>query len=154
MKIPPARLIQILIGKAILETIFVAALALGFRVSAFPPTFHGWGEIDGPQQIVAGWAVDSANPWSRVKVEFVLDGEFIATQVASGSRPDVARAGWSRDEWHGYSFKLPALKPGAHEAKIYAIHESGDRFTLQLLGDPIQFSVKNDGVVMPQSKDR
>jgi len=154
MKIPPARLIQLLIGKAVLETIFIAALALGFRVSAFPPTFHGWAEITGPQQVVAGWAVDSANPWSQVKVQLVIDGEFIATQVASESRPDVARAGWSRDEWHGYSFKLPALQQGAHEAKIYAVHESGDRFTLQLLGDPIQFSVKRDGAIAPQAKGR
>jgi len=154
MKIPPARLIQLLIGKAVLETIFIAALALGFRVSAFPPTFHGWAEITGPQQVVAGWAVDSANPWSQVKVQLVIDGEFIATQVASESRPDVARAGWSRDEWHGYSFKLPALQVGAHEAKIYAVHESGDRFTLQLLGDPIQFSVKRDGAIAPQAKGR
>ena len=154
MKIPPARLIQLLIGKAVLETIFIAALALGFRVSAFPPTFHGWGEIIGPQQVVAGWAVDSANPWSLLNVQLVIDGEFIATQVASESRPDVARAGWSRDEWHGYTFKLPALQHGAHEAKIYAVHESGDRFTLQLLGDPIQFSVKRDGDIVPQAKGR
>ena len=152
MKISPARLIQVLIGKAILETIFVAALALGFRVSVFPPTFHGWGEIK--EHVVAGWAVDSANPWSRVKVQLVLDGEFIATQVASGSRPDVARAGWSRDEWHGYTFTLPALKPGPHEARVYAIHESGDRFTLQLLGDPIHFALEGDGTVIPQSQSR
>jgi len=152
MKIPPARLIQVLIGKAVLETIFVAALALGFRVSAFPPTFHGWGEVK--EGIVAGWAVDSANPWSRVKVQLVLDGEFITTQVASGSRPDVARAGWSRDEWHGYTFTLPTLKPGPHEARVYAIHESADRYTLQLLGDPIRFALKSDGTVIVQTHTR
>ena len=147
MKIPPARLTQILIGKALLETIFVAALALGFRASTFPPTFHGWGEIDTSQQAVAGWAVDSANPWSRVEVQLVVDEQLVANQVASISRPDVAKAGWSRDEWHGYVFKLPLLKHGSHEAKVFAIHKSADRYSLQLLGDPIRFSVNSDGVV-------
>lgn len=147
MKTSPARLIHVLIGKAVLETIFVAALALGFRTSAFPPTFHGWGEIDVTQQTVAGWAVDSANPWSRVEVQLVLDDELVTTQLASVSRPDVAKAGWSRDEWHGYVFKLPSMKRGPHEARVYAIHKSGDRYTMQLLGDPIRFSVDSDGIV-------
>ncbi|HET6863473.1 MAG TPA: hypothetical protein VFH91_10500 [Pyrinomonadaceae bacterium] len=145
MKTSPARLIHVLIGKAVLETIFVAALALGFRASTFPPTFHGWGEIDTAQQTVAGWAVDSAHPWSRVEVQLVLDNELVATQVATLSRPDVAKAGWTRDEWHGYAFKLPALKRGAHEARVYAVHKSAGRYTMQLLGDPIRFSIDSDG---------
>ena len=147
MKIPPAHLIQVMIGKALLETIFVAALAVGFRATAFPPTFHGWGEIDTSQRAVAGWAVDSANPWSRVEVQLVVDDQLVATQVASLSRPDVAKAGWSRDEWHGYAFKLPSLKQGTHEAKVFAIHQSADRYTMQLLGAPVPFSVNGDGVV-------
>ena len=147
MKISPARLIHVLIGKAVLETIFVAALALGFRASVFPPTFHGWGEIDTAQQTVSGWAVDNANPWARVEVQLVLDDELVSTQVASISRPDVAKAGWSRDEWHGYAVKLPSMKPGTHEAKVYAVHKSADRYTMQLLGDPIRFSVDSDGFV-------
>ena len=146
-----ARLINVLIGKSLLETIFIGALALGFRVSAFPPTFHGWGEIDESQQTVAGWAVDTANPWSRVEVQLTLDDQLVATQVASMSRPDVARAGWSRDEWHGYAFKLSSLKPGVHEARVYAIHRSSERLTMQLLGDPIQFSVSRDGVIRQTS---
>jgi hypothetical protein len=67
--------------------------------------------------------------------------------VASLSRPDVLAAGWSRDEWHGYSFPMAGLTPGVHEARVYALHSSGKgaRYTLQLLGDPIQFEVRTDG---------
>jgi hypothetical protein len=34
-----------------------------------------------------------------------------------------------------------------HEARVYAVHSSGDgaRYTLQLLGDPIKFDVSEDG---------
>jgi hypothetical protein len=39
------------------------------------------------------------------------------------------------------------LTAGDHEARVYAMHESGDatRYTMQLLGDPIRFVVNVDG---------
>ncbi len=56
-------------------------------------------------------------------------------------------AGWSHDEWHGYSFGVSRLPEGFHEARVYALHESGGgaRYTLQLLGDPIRFVANADG---------
>ena len=91
--------------------------------------------------------MNNAAPWQRVEVQVFIDGKLSGTQIANLSRPDVVAAGWSRDEWHGYNFSLPSLTAGDHEARIYALHESGDaaRYTLQLLGDPVRFGVNADG---------
>jgi hypothetical protein len=91
--------------------------------------------------------VNNAAPWDRVQVQLFIDGKFIGTDAARLPRPDVLAAGWSSDEWHGYSFGLSRLPEGLHEARVYALHGSGGgaRYTLQLLGDPIRFVVNADG---------
>ncbi|HEX2270798.1 MAG TPA: hypothetical protein VHH35_14730, partial [Pyrinomonadaceae bacterium] len=116
-------------------------------VNAFPPTFHGWGEAVVESKQIAGWAVNDANPGTPVEVQLFVAGKLAGTQTAQLSRPDVVVAGWSRSELCGYSFVLPSLPAGTHEARVYALHESGDaaRYTLQLLGDPIRFVVNADG---------
>jgi hypothetical protein len=141
------QLVNLLIAKSVLETILVGTIALVIYLKAFPPTFHGWGEAVTASQSIAGWVVSNAEPWRRVEVQLFVDGKLAGTQVASLSRPDVLAAGWSRDEWHGYSFPMAGLTPGVHEARVYALHSSGKgaRYTLQLLGDPIQFEVRTDG---------
>ena len=141
------QLVNLLIAKSVLETILVGTIALVVYLKAFPPTFHGWGEAVIASQSIAGWVVSDMEPWRRVEVQLFVDGKLVGTQVAYLSRPDVLAAGWSRDEWHGYSFQLLGLSPGAHEARAYALHSSGNgaRYTLQLLGDPIQFEVRTDG---------
>ena len=135
------QLTNLLIAKSILETILVGTIAVAVYLNAFPPTFHGWGEAVTESHTIAGWAVDDAKRWDRVEVQLFVDGKFIATQVAQLSRPDVVAAGWAKDEWHGYSFQMPGLPDGPHEARVYAVHSSGNgsRYTLQLLGDPIRF---------------
>jgi hypothetical protein len=140
MKPSRPQLINLLLGKSILETLFVAALAVVVWTNAFPPTFHGWGEAIASQAI-AGRAVNNAAPWERVEVQLFIDGKLYASQVAQLSRPDVVTAGWAKDEWHGYDFTVKELAPGRHEARVYALHRSGQRMTLQLLGDPIPFAV-------------
>ncbi len=138
------KLVNLLIVKSILDTILVATIAVVVYVNAFPPTFHGWGEAVVQEKRIAGWAVNDADPWARVEVQLFIDGKFVGTQLAQLSRPDVVVAGWSKDEWHGYSFSLADLKRGTHEARVYAVHASGSgaRYTLQLLGDPIRFEVE------------
>lgn len=147
MRQPSSRLIHVLLGKSILETIFVGALAIVFFVNAFPPSFRGWGEVAG--QSIAGWAVDSNQPGRQVQVQLFIDGRFIATGLANTFRPDVRAAGWATDDWHGYVFPVPSQSKGFHVARIYAIHESGSgmRQTLQMLGDPIYFSVDEAGAI-------
>jgi len=141
------RLVNLLIGKSIAETILVGAIAVGVYLNAFPPTFHGWGEAVAASRSIAGWAVNDAEPWERVEVQLFIDGKLSGTQLANLSRPDVTAAGWSKDEWHGYNFALPSLAAGEHEARVFALRESGGatRYTLQLLGDPIKFVVNADG---------
>jgi hypothetical protein len=133
------KLVNLLIAKSILETIFVGTIAVVTYVKLFPPTFHGWGEAVPATQSISGWAVDNADPWRRVEVQLFIDGKFVGTRVAQLSRPDVMAAGWAKDEWHGYEFVLTGLSDGMHEARVYALHRSGDRYTLQLLGNPITF---------------
>ncbi len=141
------QLVNLLIGKSIAETILVGALAVGAFLNAFPPTFHGWGEAVVESRSIAGWAVNDATPWERVEVQLFIDGKLSASQAANLSRPDVVAAGWANDAWHGYNFTLTSLTTGDHEARVYALHESGGaaRYTLQLLGDPIRFVVNADG---------
>lgn len=147
MKKPSSQLVHLLIAKSILETVLVGAIAVGVYMNAFPPSFRGWGEAVADTRAIAGWAVNDAEPWQRVEVQLFIDGEFRQTQVAHHSRPDVAAAGWAKDEWHGYIFNVAGLAAGTHEARVYALHGSreGGRFTLQMLGHPIRFEVKSDG---------
>ncbi|MGH9967049.1 MAG: hypothetical protein ACREBG_04340 [Pyrinomonadaceae bacterium] len=139
------RLFQILIAKSIAETLLVGTLAVIFFYTTFPPYFHGWGEAS-PEALV-GWVVNDSRPWDRVEVQLFIDGKFIANGVANLPRPDVMAAGWSKDEWHGYAFFPPRLAAGMHEARVYAIHESGGgvRQTLQLVGNPIRFASDESG---------
>jgi hypothetical protein len=139
------KLVHLLLAKSILETIFVGTLAVVVYVKLFPPTFHGWGEAVVETGSISGWAVDDANPWRRVEVQLFVDGKFAGTTVAQLSRPDVMAAGWAKDEWHGYNFTLSGLSEGMHEARVYALHQSGERYTLQMLGSAIEIRVEGDG---------
>jgi hypothetical protein len=154
MKMPSASLVHVLIGKSILETLLVGGLALFAFMAVLPPYFHGWGEVTDTG--IAGWAVNNAAPWDRVEVQLYVDGKLVADGVADQSRHDVRAAGWSRDEWHGYLFAIKGLPAGRHEARVYALHESGGglRKSLQLLGDPIVFEVDLSGNLRPQQSNR
>ncbi len=136
-----SQLVNLLIAKSILETVIVGTLAVVVYTRLFPPTFHGWGEAVVESRSISGWVVNDADPWRRVEVQLFVDGKLSGMQVAQLSRPDVVAARWAKDEWHGYSFSVNGLAVGMHEARVYALHQSGDRYTLQMLGDPIRFEV-------------
>jgi hypothetical protein len=146
MKNPSTRLVQVLIGKSILETLLVGALAVVTFITFLPPYFHGWGEVT--ETGISGWAVNNALPWERVEVQLFVDGKFVGAAIANQSRPDVSTAGWAKDPWHGYTFPLKSLSIGDHVARVYAVHDSsaGARKSLQLLGDPISIVVKENGI--------
>ena len=145
MKLPSTSLVHVLIGKSILETLLVGALAVFTFINILPPFFHGWGEVTNSG--ISGLVVNNAAPWDRVEVQLFVDGKFVATGVANESRRDVMIAGWSKDEWHGYTFPITSLRAGLHEARIFVLHDSGQgtRKSLQLVGDPISFSVDANG---------
>lgn len=149
MKNPSARLVHLLIGKSIVETLVVGALAVFTFITVLPPFFHGWCEATATG--ISGWAVNNASPWERVEVQLFVDGKFGGDAIADESRPDVSAAGWAKDAWHGYTFAITSLQPGIHEARVYAVHDSGAgmRKALQLLGDPIMFTVAPNGKIEP-----
>jgi hypothetical protein len=67
----------------------------------------------------------------------------------------VVAAGRSPDENCGYSFALPALAPGAHEARVYALHAPGrarELRTLKQLGNTLHFTTGGDGRVVVQAR--
>lgn len=149
MKTPSTKLVHVLIGKSIAETLLVGALAVVVFITVLPPSFHGWGEVTDAG--ISGWAVNNASPWERVEVQLFVDGKFVSAGVANQSRPDVSAAGWANDPWHGYTFPLKPLSLSIgdnHTARVYAVHDSGAgaRKTLQLLGDPIPIVVNENGI--------
>ena len=140
-----ARLAHFLIAKATIETLFVGALAVGFYLTAFTPYFRGSLDVADSRH-VAGWVVNEREPQARVEVQLYIDGRFVDNRAADIARPDVLAAGRSTDEGHGFVFDTPPLPAGEHEARVYAVHASGDgeRRTLQLLNKPLTFTVAGE----------
>jgi hypothetical protein len=136
------RLAHLLIAKSVAEALFVGALAAGFFYFAFNPYFRG--TLDqADAKTISGWVVDDSRPSARVEVQLYVDGRFAASGVADRARPDVLAAGRAQDERHGFVFDSATTASGEHEARVYAVHESGGgaRRTLQLVGQPLRFSV-------------
>jgi hypothetical protein len=135
-------------------TLSAGAYAVWTEYATFPPHFRGFGEVTQRGE-VAGWAVDGSRPAARVEVQLYVDGRFVAHGVASLPRPDVVAAGRAADERCGYSFALPALPAGAHEARVYALHapgSGGGLRTLTQLGHPLHFETAADGRVSGRSR--
>ena len=138
-----ARLAHFLIGKSIVETLLVGALAVSFYLTAFTPFFRG--SLDAADsRHVAGWVVNHNEPHARVEVQLYIDGRFVDHRAADAPRPDVLAAGRAADELHGFVFDTPPLPAGQHEARVYAVHASGAglRRTLQLVDKPLTFTVE------------
>lgn len=138
-----SRLSHILIAKSIVEALFVAALAVFFYLTTFNPFFRGALDEAKPQQVY-GWAVDESSPARRVEVQLYIDGHFAGATTANLPRPDVLAAGRAEDELHGFSFSPPALTPGEHEARVYAVNAGSDdsRRTLHQIGLALKFIVE------------
>lgn len=146
MKKPFISLVHVLIAKSIIETLFVSILVVVYILDVFPH-FHGWGEVT--PQAISGWAVNSRNPSERVEVQLFVDDKFVTRTVANQSRPQVVAGGWATDEWHGFTMSVSAMSLGDHEARVYALHESGrgTRKTLQLVGHAFRFHLAQDGTL-------
>ena len=141
--------LQILFAALACLTLTVGAYAVWTEYATFPPYFRGFGEVTRRGE-VAGWAVDASDSSARVEVQLYVDGRFVAHGTASLPRPDVVAAGRAVDENCGYSFALPALPAGEHEARVYALHPARSRagpHTLKQLGNPLRFTTGADGRV-------
>jgi hypothetical protein len=146
MRKPSINLVHVLIAKSVIETLFVSTLVVVYFLDVFPH-IHGSGEVTPPT--ISGWALNSRNPNERVEVQLFVDNKFVARTIASQSWPEIVEGGWSKDEWHGFTIPVSAIESGYHEARIYAIHDSGGgaRKTLQLVGHPLRFEVAPDGTL-------
>lgn len=140
------RIVNVLIGKAILEALFVAALVTGFYVTAFHTNLRG--EIEMSEGRIAGRAVDTNAPSALVEVQLYVDDRFIAGGIAADGLANVARIGAPArnlppDASHNFQFDIPPLEAGEHVAEVYAVRESGNgaRKVLQLIGKPVSFVV-------------
>ena len=134
------RLTYYLIVKSIIDVLLIATLALGFYLTAFHPYFHGWVD-DANSRWVRGWVINRTSPVTDVEAQLYIDGRFVESQPANQPRPDIVAMQLAENEKHGFFFTIPALEEGEHEARVFAVHESGEgaRRTLQLVGKPFRF---------------
>jgi len=135
-----SKLVHLLISKSMAEALLVTAIAVGFYFATTNRHLRGvLDRADG--QTVTGWVVDEAHPTKHVEVQLFIDDNFCGHGRADQFRPDVHEAKRAEDDWHGFVFQTPALRPGEHEARVYALHSSGagERRTLQLIGKPFRF---------------
>lgn len=135
---PPSLLVA-----AYAVTVIIGAFTVGWYLLIFPTYFRGWPEIT-PEQSVAGWAVNEAEPMTSVEVQLYIDNRFIADMTADMSRPDVVAKGRAKSDKCGFNFVLPPLEAGEHEAEVYVMHQvgaEGTYRTLQRLGKPLRFRV-------------
>jgi hypothetical protein len=140
-----ARLSKILVGKSLIETLFVVALVVVFSYIHFNPRLRGTLDAADEREVV-GWVVDESDPGRQVEVELYIDGHFVARRRADAPRPDVLAAGRAASAYHGYIFETPPLpaRDAEYEARIFAVHEGADadRIGLQLVGKSLRFKVQ------------
>jgi hypothetical protein len=138
-----AKLIHLLISKSMLEALLITAVAVGFYFATTNPNLRGVVDLADHER-VSGWVVDESHPASHVEVQLFVDDRFAAYATADKYRPDVHQAKRAEDDWHGFLFTTPALSPGDHEARVYAVHSNGAgaRRTLQMIGKPFRFKTQ------------
>ena len=141
----PVKLVQLLIGKSVLEALLITGVSVAFYFATTNPNIRGWLD-QADDKVVSGWAVDESTPPERVELQLFIDGKFIDDRLAAEFRPDVHAANRADDDWHGFVFKSPPLQSGEHEARVYAMHVSGRgvRRTLQLIGKPLRFHIDHN----------
>ena len=133
-------------------TLLSGAGSVYLNYVVFPPHFSGWGEVT-RSRTISGWVISRGEPHKPVEVQLYIDNGFAAHGVAELPRPDVVKAGWTQGPRCGYSFPIPPLATGDHEARVYAVHKVGadSYLTLQVTGNPLRFYVDANGVVRPSN---
>jgi hypothetical protein len=144
MKLSRSTLVGLLIVKSVIEAVVVIVVAVAFYLTTTNPSLRGSLDHADPQTI-SGWAVDRGNAGRRVEVQLFIDNKFVEQRLASDFRPDIHEARNAVDVWHGFVFHTPALSPGEHEARVYALNPStaSPRRTLQIIGKSLRFNVSS-----------
>jgi hypothetical protein len=114
-------------------------------MTAFHPFFRGWVDDANPRWI-RGWVINKRAPTEPVEAQLYIDGRFIESQPAAHARLDIVASQLAENEKHGFFFSTPPLEQGEHEARVYAVHESGAgaRRTMQLVGQPFRCVVESN----------
>ena len=137
-----AFLTHVLIAKSVIDVLLIGVISVVSYYSAFSPSLRGSLDEAGPEWI-RGWVLDLSNTDSRIEVQLYIDGRFQESKLADFPHPNLVTLGMSPDDKHGFFFYTPPLEVGAHEARVYGVHESGrgERRTLQQLGKPLTFQI-------------
>ncbi|HEV7396643.1 MAG TPA: hypothetical protein VGN86_09055 [Pyrinomonadaceae bacterium] len=135
-------LTRVLIFKSVTDVLLVGVVSVVFYYSAFNPGLRGSLDEAGPEWIV-GWALDLSKADARIEVQLYIDGRFQESRLADFHQPNLVTLGLAPDDMHGFFFYTPPLEVGTHEARVYAMHESGgsERRTLQQLGKALTFQI-------------
>lgn len=138
-------LTRVLIAKSVLDVLVLGTISLSFYYSAFNPNVRGSLDEAGPE-FIRGWVLDLSKRDRRLEVQLYVDGRFVESRVADFPSPQLVVLGFAPDERHGFFFYTPPLDAGAHQARVYAVHESaaGERRTLQQLGKAISFETSTN----------
>jgi hypothetical protein len=134
------RLITFLAVKSIVEVLIVSVVGVVFYLSTFNAGVRGALDVANKDE-VAGWAMDLRSGSVAVPVQLFIDGQFAGATESVRPRPDIVAAGLARESTHGFSFAVPPLEKGWHEAIVYAVFVRSDKGTVTLspVGKPIRF---------------
>jgi len=133
-------IVKLLIGKSIIDALFLTIVVAIYSYSALPPSYRGW--VDAADaQTVAGWAVARGMPRHQIQVQLYIDGQFVQAAVTGGKRLDVAAMYPELDENCGFTFNVPQLQAGIHTARVFAVGVAGDDPVLRQIGPSLPISV-------------
>lgn len=131
-----ARLTRLLLAKSFIEMLLVLSLVAGFYYVSFGARYRGALEEVYPDGRISGWALDDAQPSSKVEVQLFIDDRFMASTLANLPSDSTGDA-------HRFIFNIPVTESGEHEARVYGVRASGDssQRTLELIGRPLRFHI-------------
>ena len=80
---------------------------------------------------VHGWAFDPDTIAETVKIQVYVNGEYVMSQKANGSRPDV-HAAHGCGENHGFTFVIPTTRAGKYSVHLYAVNTTAGAANLDM----------------------
>src|SRR5262245_52446929 len=95
--------------------------ALAMRAEAQTP-LYGWFEY-ADENFAGGWAYAPGLGHTPLRIQIFSGTTLLATGIADFARPDLPP--WFLGRRHGFRIPLPALAPGSHALRAFALDEGG-----------------------------